>query len=124
MGRILAIDWGSKRLGLALGSTEAKLPRPFKIVDNTKDSWNKLAEIIKSEDAEKIVIGLPRNMDGSEGAQARTVRQFGKELSEYLKLPVVFQDETLTSVAASQSGLTRVDAEAAAIILQDYLNSL
>lgn len=124
MGKFLAVDWGTKRLGLAMGSKEARLATPLKTLLNSPKIWDELKEIIDSEDVEKIILGLPRSLDGTEGPQSRQVRVFGEMLKDQLNIPVVFQDETLTSHEAANQRASDINAAAAGIILQDYLDSL
>lgn len=123
--RILGIDYGLKRVGLALADNS--LAQPFEVIDNDSRLVEKVAKICQTNQIEKIIIGLP------EGKVAKRVRKFAQELTRVANFPVVFQDETLTSQEAIakmiQAGKGRdtrkkiQDAIAAAIILQSYLNS-
>lgn len=145
--RYLAIDLGDKRTGLALGDRETGLVSPLETIECPigADAGRLLLErlhaaILKhlGEAApsryDVLVIGLPLNMDGSEGPQAKKIRAFGVTLAERTGRNIVYHDERLTSVEAdwsmSQSGMTRGqkkqkrDALAAAAILRDYFGSL
>jgi putative holliday junction resolvase len=132
--RYLCIDLGDKRTGLALGDDETKLVSPLDVIVASRSSatfMTALLNVIEHQKPDTLVIGLPINMDGSEGPAAKSVRNFGELLSETSKLPVHFQDERLTSHAAdqrmAQSGRTHKqkkelrDALAAAEILRDFL---
>lgn len=132
--RYLCIDLGDKRTGIALGDDETKLVSPIEVIVAPRRSdalMQALLRVIDQQRPHALVIGLPLNMDGSEGAASRSVREFGEQLSAKSNLPVHFQDERLTSYAAdqrmAQSGRTHKqkkqlrDALAAAEILRDFL---
>ncbi len=125
---ILALDVGSKRIGLALASGIARLARPLTTLDADGDVIDQLARIITDEKVEQLVVGLPRNLDGQETAQTASVRSFTSQLEQF-KLPIHLQDEALTSHKAEAELAARgkaynkadVDALAATYILEDYL---
>ncbi len=129
MGKYLGIDYGSKRIGLATADDEVKLASPWRTVAPTE-----LVAVIQAEGPfEAVVVGLPRSLDGTETAQTLAVRRFCDDvLWRHLKIDAVFQDEAGTSgvaedrlaAAGRPSTKADVDAEAASIILQDYLDSL
>ena len=124
--RYLGVDYGDKRIGLAIAEDDVKVARPLQIIEPGQQSVTaSLGDVVKSEGITDIVLGLPRNLDGDDTAQTGQVRSFAREL-ESLGLPVTFQDEAATSKVARQQypGKTPIDAEAAAIILQDYLENL
>lgn len=128
---ILAIDYGGKRVGLAIASFEARLPRPFKTLKNSSGLLQQLAELAKREDVSQIVVGLPRSLEGNETAQTTRCRKFAGSLS-VLSLPVALQDEAGTSSQARLELEAKgkpyikgaVDALAATYILEDYLSNL
>src|SRR5687768_2921173 len=123
---ILGMDWGSRRVGLALGSEEARLARPHLTLANDIKLKPVLKAICTENNVGKIVLGLPRNMSGSETAQSQQVRHFGEKLSKDLNIPVLYQDESLTSRVAQEAATAKPedrDTQAAAIILQDYLDT-
>jgi len=145
--RYLAIDLGDKRTGLALGDRETGLVSPLEVIecaigaDGGKLLLDRLAAAIQTHlgaavpgRSDTLVIGLPLNMDGSEGPQAKKCRAFGEMLAQRTARSVLYHDERLTSVEAdwsmSQSGMTRGqkkqkrDALAAAAILRDYFGVL
>ncbi len=133
-GRILAIDWGTKRIGLALSDAERILASPYATLEFSPHiCLPRIGEIILEEGVSLIVIGLPINMDGSEGESAKAVREFAASL-ECLQVPVQLVDERLSSYTAEQRlreggkkpsrKKALVDRAAAAVILQDYLDQL
>jgi putative Holliday junction resolvase len=129
LGKFLGIDYGVKRIGLAVADTETKIARPLATVGEVQ-----LEEIIKREGPfEAVVVGLPRGLDGQDTAQTLAVRRFTDDtLWRDLRIDPVFQDEAGTSAVAEdrliESGKkytkADIDAEAASIILQDYLDLL
>lgn len=132
--RYLAIDLGDKRTGLATGDELTRFVAPLRVLEIPRGPalLDAIERAIREQEPGALVLGLPLNMDGSEGERAKLVRAFGTELAERTGLPVEYQDERLTSDAANQrmarSGRTRQqkkqirDAVAAAEILQDFLD--
>jgi putative Holliday junction resolvase len=132
-GRLLALDLGRKRVGVAITDELGLTVRPLPMLRRT--NWKELllgvAEIIESFDARGLVIGLPLNMDGSEGLAASEARRLAHNFERSLAVPVFLQDERLTSRAAEedlrQSSLKAderrelVDSQSASIILHDFL---
>jgi putative Holliday junction resolvase len=136
--RYLAIDLGERRTGLAVGDDATGLAEPYRVVevkrrhDEVPDLLLRaVREAIDDHGAGALVVGLPLNMDDSEGAQAKAARVAGDAIGAAVGLPVHYQDERLTSAEAdwamAQSGMTRKqkkqlrDALAAAAILRDFL---
>ena len=134
MKSIIGLDYGSKRIGVAVCAPGSRLAAPHSTI--THKGWGPSAKAVMDlallYGADTVVLGLPRNMDGSLGFQAREALGF-KERLESLGLTVRLQDETLSSFQAEQqlkdAGYTakqikdKVDQCAAAMILQDYLNA-
>ncbi|MBX3390202.1 MAG: Holliday junction resolvase RuvX [Phycisphaeraceae bacterium] len=139
----MAIDLGEKRTGLAMGDRETGLVSALEVIECAIDAdagkmlLERLARAIENhlgDSAGTLVMGLPLNMDGSEGAQAKKARTFGELLAARTSRAVVYHDERLTSVEAdwsmARTGMTRGqkkekrDALAAAAILRDYFGSL
>ena len=126
----LALDVGEKRIGVALASSVARLPRPLITLDAGGAVRPQLEQIISDESVGVLVVGLPRGLDGQETGQTAAVRAFVANL-ETLGLPIYLQDEALTSVKAKAELESRggsyvkadVDALAATYILEDYLNN-
>lgn len=131
---ILGVDLGKARTGIAVCDKSELLASPVEVVNehNRERLLERVAQLAKERRAEQIVVGLPRNMDGSEGESAQNARAFGAELAEKTRLPVDFSDERGTTITAhgflnetNTRGKRRkatVDAVAATIILQDYLD--
>jgi putative Holliday junction resolvase len=134
--RYLAIDLGAKRTGLAVGDSIIGLVQPLRVLDVPRGPLllDALAKAIDDVGPNRLVIGLPINMDGSEGPAAASVRALAAELEARTRVPVDVQDERLTSFAAEahldRSGRTHKekkeirDALAAAEILRDYLRRI
>lgn len=138
--RHLCIDLGDKRTGLAVGDTVTRLVSPTDVLEipiARNAGADLLAAIVKAvadQAAKALVVGLPYNMDDTEGPRAKSVRAFSARIAAATNLPIHFQDERLTSVAAdwtmARSGMThgqkkaRRDALAAAEILRDYFQTL
>jgi putative Holliday junction resolvase len=124
---IVALDYGEKRVGVAVAHVVARLPRPLTTLPNTESLQDDIRKLLADEDAGLVVVGLPRGMDGGYTAQTHTAEDFAKQLAGLLTVPVELADETLTSVDAEallgpgphQKG--QVDALAAAGILERYL---
>lgn len=131
--RFLGVDYGSKRIGLAISDEEGLLAFPYLTCETEqlkKGRYRQLKEICKKEKVEKIVIGLPISFSGKEEQQARDVRGFAQDLKEEIDLPVEFENEVLTTELAKRhfkgrgykNVKVKLDASAAAIILQSYLD--
>lgn len=132
--RCLGLDVGDKRIGIALsdqlGLTAAGLETLHRT--NTQNDVKFIADLAKRHSAVEIVIGLPANMDGSLGEQAQKVQSFGKKLTRITGLPVIYVDERLSTFTAIQTltvlgvktghNKDLVDKQAAAVILQKYLD--
>ena len=117
--RFLGIDYGKKRIGLALSDEGGKIAMPYGIAG----SLNKIISLAKKEKVGKIVIGLPIGFSGRESAQALKTRKFAEEVKKKVKLPIEFENEILTTkIASVSSAKDKVDAASAAIILQSYLD--
>lgn len=135
MPRILAIDHGTVRIGLALSDETEIVASPFKTIDATQEPERALARIVQEKRIAKIVIGMPYRMSGEKGSAAERVEKFAASLGKELQhaVPMEFVDERLSSVEAeasmSRAGITGkrerneiVDQLAAVVILQEYLN--
>ena len=134
MGRVLGVDYGSSRVGLALSDPQKIIASPLHtLVNNGNDRLKKkLLEVIKKKNVEYIVIGLPIGLKGQETSQTKIVREFAEEIRS-LALPVYFQDERLSSLSAKKSLIEQnvktghnksfIDSTAAAIFLQQFLDS-
>ena len=135
MARILGIDYGERRIGLALSDPTGIIARPLLTLDQKEDSdWNStLLAICQEQEVGSIVVGYPLNMKGEKSPQTDKVDQFILLLKKITPLPVHTYDERLTSVAAKRELVRQgiktghdkgaVDQTAAALLLQDYLNA-
>ncbi len=133
MSRVLGIDFGEKRLGLALSDESRTLASPLTVYErrDLQSDLRFLSDLISRYQIAEIVLGLPLNMDGSLGPKAQQVLEFKRALEESLKLPVHTFDERLTTAEAERALLeanmsrrkrkAKRDALAAVLILQGYL---
>ena len=135
--RIMAIDLGEKRVGVALSDEGQSLATPFGILQRRsfESLLAQLAEIVAKECVESVVIGYPRSLNGNVGPQARLVEDEAQRIQTYLRVPMTLWDERLTTVRSEQMLSERggryrssrkrppVDAMVAAIILQEYLDA-
>ena len=133
MGRALGIDFGTKRVGLALSDRSNMIASPYKTLNyvSEKDLITQLEIIVTKNDIEILVLGLPINMKGKDTARTIKVRNF-KEILSALRIPIVYEDERLSSVSAINSLMLQnvktghnkpeIDKTAAAIILQQFLD--
>jgi putative Holliday junction resolvase len=132
--KLLGLDIGEVRIGVAAGDNDVKIAYPLTVIDNNEDAISKIVRIASEESIDTLVIGLPRNAGGVETAQSAYSRAFAAKLASR-GLKIAFQDESLTSVLAktrlssdkTSKNLPKkgeIDKEAAAIILQDYLENL
>jgi putative Holliday junction resolvase len=127
---LLALDVGSKRIGVASTSAVAKLPSPLTTIKNDEHSLDKIQKIIDQEEIGILVIGLPRNLSGGETEQTKRVQDFGRQIAQKTGLKIYWQDEALTSIQAETELKNRgvrynkehVDALAATYILNDFLS--
>lgn len=134
--RILAIDHGTVRMGIALSDDLQMLAKPLEFIpaDPFATFIDRLKELIRQYEVELILVGMPRNMNGSYGPAALKVKEFVAVLNESIAIPIKTWDERLTSVQAhrflSEGGVKaskrreKVDQSSAAILLQSYLESL
>lgn len=137
--RTLAIDFGDRRIGLALSDAGGKLATPYDVLQSksTAHSIARIIDVVKSEGVERIVVGLPLNMDGTRGPAARKTIAFGKSLASCAGHRIIFVDERLSSFEAEQTlsnrrrlgekitrkaKKERLDALAAARFLQEFLD--
>lgn len=137
MQRLIAIDLGDMRTGVAVGDTMTRIVSPVEVIETPitsgrgEELLRRLIKVVKEHAPACVVVGLPLNMDGTEGPAAKKSREFGARLADRIKPEVVFHDERLSSAdadwAMAGSGLThkqkklRRDALAAAAILRGYI---
>lgn len=134
--RVLGIDLGSKRIGIAVSDRSGTIATPVTVIARTKllsNDYAAIAALVREEEAVAIVIGLPLNMDGSEGSAARNARIEADRLATVVGVPVYVHDERRSTVEADRVLMERninaqnrrkvVDKVAAAVILQSWLDS-
>lgn len=125
---VMGVDYGSKRVGLALANLETRLPSPFKTIEN-KNIFDDIKDIIETNSVSIIIIGYPRNLNGDKTKQTIEVEDFIAILKKQINTEIHTQDEALTSVKAEnelksqkkQYNKEDVDALAATFILEDWL---
>src|SRR5438270_9755135 len=134
--RILAIDHGTKRMGVAVSDELGMIAQPLEFIpaEPFAEFLNRLKEILHDKEVELLLVGMPRNMDGSYGPAALKVQEFVAVLKEAIAVPIKTWDERLTSAQANRFLIAadmrrskrkeKVDQTAAAILLQSYLDSL
>ncbi len=137
-GRLLGLDYGSKTVGVAVSDPLFLTSQPVETIVRERENklrrtLSRIEELVTSYGVETIVLGLPRNMDGTEGERCEKTRAFAEQLQKRTSLPVVFADERLTTAEAAEilteSGVAakdqkkHIDAVAAALILEDYMHS-
>ncbi len=132
--KILALDIGTVRIGIATSDIMEIIASAYEVYrrKNLDIDVKYIAELVSKLDAGEIVIGLPLKLDGTEGQSVEMAREFGEKLSQLVNIPIVYQDERLSTVTAQkiliESGMRRekrkdkVDSIAATIILQTYLD--
>lgn len=134
--RILAIDHGTKRMGIAISDELGIIAQPLEFIpaEPFAEFLDRLREIIREKQVELIVVGMPRNMDGSYGPAALKVQEFVAVLKSSITIPIKTLDERLTSAQANRALILgnvrrdqrkeKVDKMAAAILLQGYLDGV
>ena len=134
MGRVLALDVGEKRIGVALCDETQTLARPLLTLERVskKEDFARLAALCSEHAIEKVIVGLPKTLRGEDGPQAQRVRRYTAELQAALNLPIEFWDERFSTIEARDlmaaagrklSSKGEIDAIAATVILQEYLDA-
>ena len=136
MAVVIALDVGTKRIGVARGNTVSRISSPLVTITrkSVKKDSVRLAEIYRREGASKLVVGLPYQLDGQEGRLARLSRQVGEALAGILEIDVHYHDERYSTVEAQRrmkevgksfkKRSLMIDEYAAAVILEDWMNDL
>jgi len=136
MKRWLALDLGTVRIGVALYDPLGLTAQPLTVlkVSSAKDDISQIGKLVDENKVNRVIVGLPLNMDGTEGAQAKKVRQFTGKLAERLNVPVFYADERLTSRQAERAMIEgnarrekrrqKIDQVAAALLLQGALEGM
>jgi putative Holliday junction resolvase len=133
--KAIGLDYGERRIGVAAGDPLGLTAQPLVVIERTSVAADtaRIADIVRRRGADTVVVGLPLQMDGSMGPQARRVRRFALRLGREIGLPVVLWDERLSTVEAERSLLAAGerrsdrrgvrDSVAAAVVLQSYLEA-
>jgi len=133
VARLLGLDLGERRIGVAVSDAGQTMAFPDRVLvrRSAKADRQTLVALVNELGVERVVVGLPLTMEGEHGPNAERARSFGQYLARALRVPVDYQDERLTTIEAEErlraSGLSlgqrreRIDAAAAAIILEDYM---
>lgn len=126
---LLGLDYGEKRIGLAIGDDETRIASPLKILKNKGSDFviKEIQEVCQKDGIEKIIVGLPLTLSSEEGIEVKEVLKFIDELKNGLSIPVETEDERMTSAMVDKlmseaGGISERDAVAAMIILQSYLD--
>ena len=124
MSRVIALDHGEARCGVAVSDPTGELATPLTAVErpDTRRGLAALADLIRDRGAERVIVGLPLTLAGEEGGQAQAARGFAERLSELLDVPVELHDERLTTKMADRTGgEADADSRAAAHLLESWL---
>jgi len=134
MGRVLGIDYGEKRIGVAISDKSKIFAQPLDFVFNNANVYENISKIVKEKEVELIIIGLPLKLNGEESETSVTVREFSHKLNNFLKVNTEFIDERLTTSYAEKlliSGDVKrkdrkklIDSLSAQIFLQNYLDKI
>lgn len=127
---LIGLDVGEKRIGVAIGSSTILIASPLKTIEVDGSEIKNIEDLVKKEDIAAIVIGYPRNQSGEATKQTQFVQDFAEKLN-YLGVKILFQDESMTSVIAEERLKNHnkpyekkdIDAMAATMILQDYIEA-
>ncbi len=134
--RMLGVDYGAQRIGVAVSEGRVAVPLTIVEHENRERDLERVAEIAREQSVSAVVVGLPVLESGDEGEQVRRTRRFGDALGRRLDVPVLYHDERFSSVTAAHAmseaqpdrgrsarGKRRLDAAAAAVILQSYIDA-
>jgi len=132
--RLIAIDYGEKRIGIALSDPMRTISKPYRVLANAEGFWDELNSIITNEKVGRIILGLPLNFEGEDTQKTMEVRAFGEELTSRVAIPWEFYDESFTSQDANEAlkimgysvreSRKVIDMMAAALILRNYLDNI
>ena len=121
MQTFLAFDYGTKRIGVAIGNSEIRQARPLKTIQNKSldDTFGAIQKMVKEWEVTNFVVGLPTHPDGAEHEMTKRAKRFGNQLNGRLNLPVHWIDERYTSAVVDDQ-LGDIDSQAAVLILEQY----
>ncbi len=131
--RIMGIDHGAVRIGIAISDPMHIIARPYKVIINDNDLLDNITSIIKKENIGKIILGLPLNLDGEDTQKTKEVRNFAESLEKNVSIPIILWDERYTTVEANEAlqemgyniheSKDVIDKVAASLILRNYLEN-
>ncbi len=131
--RVLALDFGEVRIGIAISDPFGWTAQPLPFVVNNGEKWEALKKLITEYDVKEILIGLPKNQHGEDSEKAKIVRVFAQEVLQHLGIEPFFRDERYSTVAANRHLISMdmkrakrklyVDSQSAAFVLQGYLDA-
>lgn len=123
MKRILGIDYGEKRIGIAMTDENAEMALPYAVVNNTQRAFSDIRHICEEYKVIKIIVGLPIDLHARETDMTRRARAFGQRLHEETGIPINFENEMLSTKEAIriQGRTKKIDASAATLILDSYM---
>lgn len=134
--RLMALDIGERRIGVALSDPGQMLARALRVITRRSRQADAclIASLVREHEVEKIIVGHPLHLDGSAGEQARRIEAYARELQQDIGVPVLLRDESYSTERAREAMIEagrkrkerkeRLDAVAAAVILQDYMDSV
>lgn len=125
MSKFIGIDYGTKRIGLALADEDTRIATPHKVIDNDDEVISRLVDLCQKESVHAAVLGESKKLSGEDNPVMKQIRSFKREFEEQANLPVVYIPEFFTSAQARRQPESqfKVDGSAAAIILQSYLDT-
>jgi putative Holliday junction resolvase len=134
MARLLGLDIGERRIGVAVSDPTQTVVRPLTTIvrASRQEDFQAIQDLVQKHEAEGIIVGLPISLDGTEGPQARQTRRYAERLSAAVSVPIEYWDERYSSATAVEILQSRgrrrrnrgeIDATAAAVILQSYLDA-
>ena len=133
---ILSLDYGEKRIGIAISDNECSIALPSEVLERNKTNKDFLyiKDFIEKNDIQAVLIGIPYNMDGSEGEQCKIVKNFSKKLLEFINISIIYWDERLSTLAQEKILINKnvsrkkrkkiIDMLAASYFLQSFLDFL
>ena len=133
---ILSLDYGEKRIGIAISDNKCSIALPSEVLERNKTNKDFLyiKDFIEKNDIQAVLIGIPYNMDGSEGEQCKIVKNFSKKLLEFINISIIYWDERLSTLAQEKILINKdvsrkkrkkiIDKLAAAYFLQSFLDFL
>ncbi|RAP29803.1 Holliday junction resolvase RuvX [Candidatus Marinamargulisbacteria bacterium SCGC AG-343-D04] len=132
--RVLGIDFGTVRIGIAISDPLGMTAQPKPFIKQSETSFSEIIQLVNDYDIKTIVIGLPKHTRGGHTKKSEEVAEFSEKLKEHITIPIVFRDERFSTQAASKqlsvTGLnqkkqkTKIDSQAAAFVLQGYLDQI